>query len=110
MISGKTYPRPYSRIAEKGCSRKLGFRCKEFSETQVVPLLILRAPICRGNPMRCGLGICTNARANFRCMRFSETELPIRGLLVSSEGVKGKTKAGLTTFVGGGNIGQPGMI
>jgi hypothetical protein len=36
------------RVAEKGSSRRLGFRCTEFSETQSVPLLILEEPICRG--------------------------------------------------------------
>src|SRR5829696_6129047 len=35
------------RAAEKAHSRKLGFRCGAFSETQSVPLLILRNPICR---------------------------------------------------------------
>jgi hypothetical protein len=36
------------RVAEKKSSGKLGFRCKEFSETQHIPLLILLNPICRG--------------------------------------------------------------
>src|SRR5215208_7448600 len=60
------------RASEKSSSRKLGFRCKEFSETQSVPLLILGNPICRANPIRSGLGLCTNARTTFRCTGFSE--------------------------------------
>src|SRR5215213_9475367 len=71
----------YSRAAEKGYSRKLSFRCTEFSETQSVPLLILKNPICRGNPIRSGLGLCTNSRTTFRSMEFSETELPINSIL-----------------------------
>src|SRR5918995_6638784 len=61
------------RIAEKGCSRKPGFRCTEFSETQFVLLLILGSPIYKGNSMRSVLGLCTNARTTFRCTGFSET-------------------------------------
>jgi hypothetical protein len=56
-------------------SRKLGFRCMEFSETQFMLLLILRSPIYRGNSMRSGLGLCTNAQTTFRCTGFSETRL-----------------------------------
>src|SRR5215216_5582200 len=52
-----------------------------FSETQSVLLLILENPICRGNPIRSGPGLCTNSRTTFRSMEFSETELPIRGVL-----------------------------
>jgi len=29
------FSHPYSRVAEKGSSRKLGFRCMEFPETKV---------------------------------------------------------------------------
>src|SRR5215207_4344080 len=54
-------------------SRKPGFRCREFSETQFVVLVILGNPICRANPLRRGLGLRTNARTTFRCMGFSET-------------------------------------
>src|SRR5215203_7077526 len=56
-------------------SRKLSFRCKEFSETQSVALVILGNPICRANPIRSGLGLRTNARTTFRCMGFSETHI-----------------------------------
>src|ERR687890_98604 len=44
--------------------------CREgkFSETHFVPLLILGNPICRGNSMRSGPGLCTNAPTSFRCM------------------------------------------
>jgi hypothetical protein len=35
------------RDAEKGCSRKLGFRCTEFSETELPEMEILGNP---GNP------------------------------------------------------------
>jgi hypothetical protein len=52
-----------------------------FSETQVVPLHILRTSICRGNPMRSGLGICTNSRTAFRCMEFLEIQLPVMDIL-----------------------------
>jgi hypothetical protein len=31
----------YSRAAEKGCSRKLGFRCMRFSETKLPEIPIL---------------------------------------------------------------------
>src|SRR5918998_1327227 len=59
--------------------------CREglFSETRFVPLLILGSPILlilgspiyRGNSMRSGLGLCTNAQTTFRCRGFSETQL-----------------------------------
>ena len=49
------------QVAEKGASRRLGFRCREFSETQSVPLLILENPICGGNPIHNGPGLCTNS-------------------------------------------------
>jgi hypothetical protein len=68
-------PRPYSPSRrEGGCSRKPGFRCIEFSETQFVPLFILGNPIYRGNSMLSGLRLCTNARTTFRCTQFSETQ------------------------------------
>jgi hypothetical protein len=38
-------------------SRKLGFRRTEFSETQLIPLLILGNPICRGSLIRSGPGL-----------------------------------------------------
>src|SRR5215216_2445278 len=76
----------YSRAAEKGSSQKRGFRCTEFSETQSVLLLILENPICRGNPMRGGPGLCTNSRTTFQCREFSETGLPIRGVLGNTIG------------------------
>src|SRR5829696_9924493 len=48
------------RESEKAHSRKLSFRCREFSETQFVALHILRNLICRGNPMHSGPDLCTN--------------------------------------------------
>src|SRR5215204_1821995 len=70
--SGAGAPALIHRAAEKGVSRNLSFRCEAFSETQSVPLLILGNPICRGNPMRSGPGLCRNARTTFRYTGFSE--------------------------------------
>src|SRR5215207_839318 len=64
------------RAAEKAHSRKLSFRCREFSETQPVALVITGNPICRANPIRSGLRLCTNARTTFRYTGFSETQFP----------------------------------
>src|SRR5918998_4922276 len=57
----------------KGSSRNPGFRYTGFSETQFVPLLILGNLIYRGDSMRSGLGLCTDAQTTFRCTGFSET-------------------------------------
>src|SRR5215211_8993802 len=64
---------PGKQASDIRASRKLSFRCKEFSETQLVALVILENPICRANPILRGLGLRTNARTTFRCMGFSET-------------------------------------
>src|SRR5215212_8806016 len=64
------------RISATSSSRKLSFRCREFSETQLGALAILGNPICRANPVQSGQGLCTNARTIFRCMGFSETHKP----------------------------------
>jgi hypothetical protein len=52
------------KLAASGikCYREPDFRRTEFSETQLVPLLILRNPICRDRPIRSGPGL--NARAS----------------------------------------------
>src|SRR5215217_3185454 len=60
------------RVSERGYSRKPSFRCREFSETQSVALVILGNPIYRANPLLSGLGLHTTARTTFRCMGFSE--------------------------------------
>ncbi len=70
-------------------SRKPSFRCTEFSETQFVPLLILGNPICRGNSMCSGLGLCTNAPTTFRCGEFSETRIQPVGCLCVRTGANG---------------------
>ena len=69
------------QVAENTPSRQPGFRCTEFSETQSVLLLIRENPICRGNPIRSGPGLCPNSPTNFRCREFSEIELPRRRIL-----------------------------
>src|SRR5215203_6613145 len=60
------------RIAANLHSRKPSFRCREFSETQFVALVILGNPICRANPIRSGLRLSTNARTTFRYSEFCE--------------------------------------
>jgi len=78
-------------VSGKRASRKLSFRCKEFSETQFMPLLIIENPICRSNSMRSGRGYArTHERlSGVRGSRklscwlwsFSETELPVFAIL-----------------------------
>src|SRR5215207_8817206 len=57
------------QAVEKKSSRKLGFRCTEFSETQYMSLSVLINPICRGNTMRSGPVLFLSFRQN----SFSET-------------------------------------
>jgi hypothetical protein len=49
---------PLSRLL-----RNWGFRCKGFSETQFLALLILGNPICRGSSVRSGPGLHARASA-----------------------------------------------
>jgi len=58
------------RVSDNAEGRKLSFRCREFSETQYIPLLILGNPICR-------VFLCKRTRA----MR---DELPLCGVLGNS--------------------------